>query len=141
MTFNSCSYSCTVFYDNICSDSSVMALRAMMVAVIITAVMRTCRSFYTNEKHEKIFRKKIIIFQKGGRSVIFVKKICVKALIYHSMFKNYFKSHKIGYFLPNLPIELKPSLAPLVPCLSFFDPVISWRILFINLIRFCKTSP
>ena len=30
--------------------------------------------------------------------------------------------YKIGYFLPNLPIELKTSLAPLVPwCLSFCD--------------------
>ena len=32
------------------------------------------------------------------------------------------KSHKIGYFLPNLRIELKPSLAP--RCLSFCDPAL-----------------
>ena len=31
--------------------------------------------------------------------------------------------YKIGYFLLNLPIELIPSLAPLVPrCLSFCNP-------------------
>ena len=39
------------------------------------------------------------------------------------LFKKGQKYTKIGQFLLNLPIELKPSLAPLVPrCLSFCDP-------------------
>ena len=36
------------------------------------------------------------------------------------------KIYQIVQFLLNLPIELKPSLAPLVPwCLSFCDPVVT----------------
>ena len=49
-------------------------------------------------------------------SVISTHKIGLKTKFYHLIFKNYLNrdqhTYQIGYFLLNLPIELKPSLAP-----------------------------